>query len=182
MPQAAKSLRDEFIAWQCRIRQIAMRQEGGRPSPGMRPRVLDMSGREIAQALTVLLIKRDPSESTDFFRFQVMKTADPRDLYERALGYLQADYFQQPAEFGDVLTAVLAPQSELAAKLIQDGRCVLSFEQFSQRYRLRCAVFETEPGEAIREATLWHNRLFNPSLPDDVSVLGFRPDWKSAEA
>jgi hypothetical protein len=177
-----KNLRDEFIAWQCRIRQIAMRHDGGRPSPGMRPRVLDASGREIAQALTVLLIPRDPAESTAFFRFQVMKTRDPRDLYERALGYLQADYFQQPAEFGDVLAAVLAPQSELTARLVRDGRCVLAFEQFSQRYRLPCAAFETEIGEAIREATLWHNRLFNPSLPDDVSVLGFRPDWKSAEA
>ena len=67
----------------------------------MRPRVLDASGRELAGALTVLIIPRDPAESTDFFRFQVLKTADPRDLYERALSYLQADYFQQPGEFGD---------------------------------------------------------------------------------
>ena len=178
----SKSLREDFIAWQCRIRQIAMRQDGGRPSPAMRPRVLDDREHELAPALTVLIVPRDPSESTDFFRFQVMKTADPRDLYDRALAYLQADYFQQPSAFGDVLTAVVPPQSELAAKLVEDSRCSLIFEQFSQRYRLRCAVFETEPGEAIREATLWHNRLFNPSLPDDVVVLGFRPDWKSAEA
>ena len=57
---AAKTLRDDFVAWQCRIRQIAMRQDGGRPSPGMRPRVLDASGGEIAPALTVLLVPRDP--------------------------------------------------------------------------------------------------------------------------
>ena len=106
-PVAAKTLRDDFLAWQCRIRQIAMRQDGGRPSPGMRPRVRDGSGRELSPALTVLIVPRDPAESTDFFRFQVLKTPDPRDLYERALTYLQADYFQQPAEFGDVLTAVL---------------------------------------------------------------------------
>ena len=159
-----------------------MRQDGGRPSPGMRPRVRDRSGRELSPALTVLIVPRDPAESTDFFRFQVMKTSDPRDLYERALTYLQADYFQQPTEFGDILTAAMPPNSELAARLIKDGRCVLEFDQFSQRYRLPCAAFETEAGEAIREATLWHNRLFNPSLPDDVWVLGFRPEWKSAEA
>ncbi len=181
-PATAKTLREDFLAWQCRIRQIAMRQDGGRPSPGMRPRVRDKSGRELSPALTVLILPRDPAESTDFFRFQVMKTADPRDLYERALTYLQADYFQRPAEFGDVLTAALPPQSELAARLIRDGRCVLEFAQFSQNYRLPCAAFETETGEAIREATLWHNRLFNPSLPDDVLVLGFRPEWTSAEA
>ena len=93
MTKASANLREHFLAWQCRIRQIAMRQAGGRPSPGMRPRVLDASGGELAGALTVLIIPRDPAESTDFFRFQVLKTADPRDLYERALGYLQADYF-----------------------------------------------------------------------------------------
>jgi hypothetical protein len=178
----SNSLREDFIAWQCRIRQIAMRQDGGRPSPGMQPRVLDASEHELAPRLTVLIVPRDPAESTDFFRFQVLKTADPRDLYERALAYLQAHYFQQPSVFGDVLTAVLPSQSALAAKLLHDSRCSLIFEQFSQCYRLRCVAFETEPGEAIREATLWHNRLFNPSLPDDVVVLGFRPDWKSAES
>jgi hypothetical protein len=181
-PVSTDSLRDDFLAWQCRIRQIAMRQDAGRPSPGMRPRVLDATGREVSPALTVLIVRRDPAESTGFFRFQVMKTSDPRDTYERALAYLQADYFQTPAEFGDVMTTVLPPSSEIAARLLRDGRCVLAFEQFSQCYRLPCAAFETEAGEAIREATLWHNRLFNPSLPDDVLVLGFRPNWKSAEA
>jgi len=181
MKPSAQQLRDRFLGWQCRIRQIAMRQDGGRPSPGMRPRVRDRSGQELSPALTVLIVPRDPAESTDFFRFQVLKTADPRDLYERALTYLQADYFQRPGEFGDVLTAGLPPNSELAAKLIGDGRCLLEFDQFSQRYRLPCAAFATDSGEAIREATLWHNRLFNPSLPDDVLVLGFRPDWRSAE-
>jgi hypothetical protein len=37
-------------------------------------------------------------------------------------------------------------------------------------------------GDPAREATIWHNRLFNPSLPDDVQVLAFRPDWDLAEA
>jgi len=180
--RSPKKIRDHFLGWQCRIRQIAMRQAGGRPSPGMRPRVLYGSGRELSSALTVLIIPRDPAESTDFFRFQVLKTADPRDLYERALGYLQADYFQRPERFSDLLTVALPAQSELAASLVTDGKCVLEFDQFSQRYRLPCAVFEAEAGEVIREATLWHNRLFNPALPDATLVLIFRPDWKSAEA
>ena len=86
--RSSQPLRDDFLAWQCRIRQFAMRQDGGRPSPGMRPRVLDASSRELAGALTFLIIPRDPAESTDFFRFQVLKTADPRNLYERAMSDL----------------------------------------------------------------------------------------------
>ncbi len=148
----------------------------------MRPRVLDASGGEIAGALTVLLIKRDPSESTDFFRFQVMKHADPRDLYEGALSYLQADYFQQPETFSNTLTAVLSGTSPLGATLLEHETCVLEFEQFSKRYRLPCAIVALRVGDPCREAAIWHNRAFNPLLPDDVLVLGLKPDWKSAEA
>ena len=96
MTDRRDALRDHFLGWQCRIRQIAMRQDGGRPSPGMRPRVLTTAGRELSPALTVLIVPKEPEESTAFFRFQVQKSRDPRDIYERGLAFLQADYFQQP--------------------------------------------------------------------------------------
>lgn len=174
-------MRGRFFDWQCRIRQIAMRLDGGRPSPGTRPRLLDDSGRELA-ALTVLLIPKKPEESTAFFRFQVMKTSDPRDLYERGLTYLQADYFQEPEKFSDKLAAILPEGSPVAARLIEDGKCVLAFEQTGQSYTLRCKVRLLKTGNAAREAALWHNRLFNPALPETVYVFAFEPDWVSAKS
>jgi hypothetical protein len=182
MKPSAQQLRDRFLGWQCRIRQIAMRQDGGRPSPGMRPRLLDETGRDLATALTVLLLPRDPAESTAFFKFQVLRSPDPRDLYDRALSYLQADYFQRPEAFSDRLIAVLPADSPLAAALTAQGRCTLAFDQFSQVYRLPCAVAALKPGDAARDAAIWHNRLFNPALPETVHVVAFQPDWASAEA
>ncbi len=159
-----------------------MRADGGRPSPGMRPRALDTRGVELAAGLTVLLLPLEPEEATSFFRFQVMRNPDPRDLYERALSYLQAEYFQRPASFSDRLLAVLPKELPVAAALIAGGRCVLEFEQFSQAYRLPCTVSLLKPGDAAREAAIWHNRLFNPALPETVHVLAFQPDWASARA
>jgi len=175
-------MRDDFIAWQCRLRQIAMRADGGRPSPGMRPRVLRASGEEMAGALTVLIVPKEPDESTSFFRFQVMRTQDPRDLYQRGLAYLQADYFHQPQNFSDRMTAVLGAASALAATLLAEKTCVLEFEQFSQVFRLPCAVRRLGQRDEARAASLWHNRIFNPSLPDDVLVLELKPDWDKAVA
>ena len=109
-----KKIRDRFLAWQCRIRQVAMREDGGRPSSGMRPRVLDSSGRELSAAITTLLIPKEPEESTAFFRHQVMRTPDPRDTYERALTFLQADYFQDPVAFGDRMVSVFSAGAALA--------------------------------------------------------------------
>jgi hypothetical protein len=178
----AERLRDRFLAWQCRIRQEAMREEGGRPSSAMRPRVLDAKGRELAAALTVLLVPADPEESTAFFRYQVMRSSDPRETYQRALGYLQADYFQKPENFSDRLLAVLPSGSLLAESLIQNKMCQLAFEQYRQSYLLLCTVRELKRGDAFREAAIWHNRLFNPALPDRVHVIAFKPDWSSASA
>jgi hypothetical protein len=177
-----KRTRDGFLGWQCLIRQTAMREDGGRPSPGMRPRVLDPSGRELSPALTVLLIPKEPEESTAFFRFQVMKTQDPRDVYERALTFLQADFFQAPETFTDRLVTVLPFDATLAAALLEEGACVLEFVQSRQSYRIAAEVRALKSGHPAREAAIWHNRLFNPDLPDNVHVLEFRPDWLSVEA
>ena len=41
---AAQQLRDDFLGWQCRLRQLSARQAGGRPLDGMRPKVLSPAG------------------------------------------------------------------------------------------------------------------------------------------
>jgi hypothetical protein len=175
-------IRDHFLGWQCRIRQIAMRQDGGRPSPGMQPRVLSAAGHELSSALTMLILPKDTAESTAFFRFQVQRSRDPREIYERGLAYLQAGYFQRPEDFDDRLTAVLPGGSLASAALSDAGRCILEFDQFRQFYRLPAGVEPLPSGDSAREATLWRNRVFNPELPDDVEVLAFQPDWATAEA
>jgi hypothetical protein len=178
---ALDSLRDRFFGWQCRIRQIAMRQDGGRPSPGMRPGVLSESGEEIA-VLTVLLVPREPAETAAFFRFQVEKSADPREVYERGLAFLQADYFQDPKSFGDVLVAVLPDESPATSRLEAPGLCVLEFNQWRQRFRVPAAVELLTHGDPARAAAVWHNRVFNPLLSDAVHVVAFHPDWAAATA
>lgn len=178
----ADGLRERFFYWQCRLRQIAMREDGGRPSPGMQPRLRDSFGAEVAPALTVLIVPEDSAESTAFFRFQVQKSADPRDVYERGLAYLRADYFQEPATFSSRLAAVLPEDSAIAARVLSSGSAVLEFDQWRQRFTLPCGIEEAGEGDEFREAALWHNRIFNPMLPDSVHVLAFRPDWPAATA
>src|SRR5258708_300318 len=96
---AAQLLRGEFIGWQCRVRQLAARQDGGRPSAGMRPRVVSLAGDELAAAVVVLITETDPENSTQQFKYQVLKTQDPNERYDAVLELLQGPYFQQPARF-----------------------------------------------------------------------------------
>ena len=63
--------REEFLRWQCRLRQMAMREDGGRPSRGMQASVWLGGGVELIRAMNVLLVQGEPEESTAFFKFQI---------------------------------------------------------------------------------------------------------------
>ena len=59
--------------------------------------------------------------------------------------------------------------------LLSAGECMLVFSQYSQSYRMFCTVTNLTPADPAFEATYWHNRLFNPTLPGNVQVLCFTP-------
>jgi len=180
--QAAAALSREFLGWQCRIRQLAVREEGGRPSTGMRPRVLSRGGVELSPGIVLLIVESEPEHSTQQFRYQYLRTQDPNERYDSMLELLQGSYFQDPTRFADVLTALFAADSPLATRLLDAGECVLEFEQYTQGYRLRCAITRLAESHAFHQATLWHNRMFNHKLPPGIQILAFRPDWPHAAA
>ena len=178
----ATDLRDNFLGWQCRVRQIAMREDGGRPMPGMRPHLSLTSDGNFSDEITVLLVRRDPVRDASQFRHMVLKTQDPAARYESAVQFLSATYYQRPREFSDELTGLFQPSMLLSRALLARGDCVLDFRQFSASYRLPCAVRRLGEDEPAYQATYWHNRLFNPNMPGNIIVLGFLPDWSKAEA
>lgn len=168
-----------FLGWQCRIRQLVVREDGGRPSPAMRPRISLEDGSHLGE-VTVVLVKRHPEELTAQFRHMVLKTNDPRERYSQALRMLAAEYYQRPDEFSDQMTALFGEGSPAAERLLAGKRCVLEFDQYSERYRLPATVRLLEAAHPAHQATYWHNRLFNPAMPATVTALAFLPDWSAA--
>ena len=186
LDEAAQALRAHFLGWQCRVRQHAVRQGGGRPSEGMRPRVLvgEPEGGPEADlgSVTVLINKREPQEATSQFRHLARKTHDPVERYQGALKILSEAYYQKPEDFSDELAALFGEVSESADRLLAAGRCRLLFAQFSQSYDLPCSLRLLPESHPAFQATYWHNSLFNPNIPGGVRVLAFRPDWAQAPA
>jgi hypothetical protein len=177
---AAEQIRDDFLHWQCRIRQMAMRDGGGRPTPGMRPTVLAEDGTELHPGVIVLIHLREPEETTAFFRHQVLKTQDPVERWEKAVEHMAAGYFQNHGDFGEQLTALFAAEAPIADIALNHGKIILSFAEFGQKYRLLASVVELPEHDPLYQSTYWHNRLFNPNMPAGVRVLCFTPDWRRA--
>ncbi len=182
LDEAAQALRAHFLGWQCRVRQYAVRRDGGRPTSGMRPRIRLTEPEADLGAVTVMINKLEPQSVTSQFRHLARKTHDPVERYDSALKLLSAAYYQKPEEFSDELTALFGEVSETAERLLAGGVCRLHFEQYNQSYDLPCALRQLPEDHPAFQATLWHNSLFNPNIPGGVRVLAFRPDWSRATA
>ncbi len=169
--------RQAFLGWQCRIRQLSVRQAGGQPTPGMRPRVSLPPGETDQGHIVVLIRKKASQEATTRFQHLVRRTRDPAERRDSALRFLAAAFYQRPGDFSDHMTALFAPRSVLVDRLGEAARCTLDFEQFGQHYRLPCRVKELAEPDPAYQFTYWHNSLFNPAIPGNARVLDFQPDW-----
>lgn len=173
-------LRMGFLRWQCRVRQMAMREKEGRPDDGIMPDVYLPGESEPLGAIITLVNKAPGYSVTPELQHMAAKTNDPAQRREQALRFLSAGYYQNAAEFSDVLTATFPPGSPGAAKIRAAGQCTLVFEAFAQRFDLNCKVWLLAPHNTLHQATMAHNLLFNPALPPDTVVLGFEPDWDAS--
>ena len=176
---AGQAARRSFLGWQCRIRQLSVRQSGGRPTSGMQPRVYLPPEQTDLGDIVVLIRKKASQEVTSQLQHMARKTRDPAERHESALTFLAAAYYQRPDAFSDELTALFGPRSARAEQLLAARQCALDFEQYEQRYRLRCRVEALGESDEAYQFTYWHNSLFNQAIPGGVSVLAFRPDWSS---
>ena len=174
-PVDPQVLKEQFIGWQCRIRQYAVRKGEGRPCPGMRPS-LELQGQNPSW-VNVQIVKTNSDDVTREFQFMIQKTQDPRDRYNAAIKLLSEYYYQIPSEFDEEMTAVYSVGSEVAEQIVSTEQCLLRFDQGNQVYNLVCRARFIETDDAKHQATYWHNHLFNPAMPGSVQVVGFLPDW-----
>lgn len=164
-----------FIAWQCRLRKLSMRERDGRPSAGMSAGVYSVSGGDEQSRLNFLIVRKDCSTRTDEFRHIVRKTPDPSEWVKNGLRILAEMHYQENEQFDNRLTALFSLDSGLATALLEAGQCHLKFAEGSVDHAFDFDVEALGAGDEYFEATYWHNRLFNPTLPGNVQVLGFSP-------
>ncbi len=170
-------LKKSFLRWQCLTRQMMMRDNQGRPDDAITPAVLLAGSKEPLGHIITILNKADGHSLVPEMQHMLRKTNDPAQVRDAALQFLSETYFQKASEFSDILTSTFPPGSEGATTIRRANGCVLLFEAYGQSWELDCKVWRLIAPNPLFEATLAHNRLFNPALPDETVVLGFEPDW-----
>ena len=182
MTQQFIPLRDAFLRWQCRVRQISMRENFGRPDGAIKPRLtLNRDSEPVGNIITVL--SRNSSHSkTPEMRHMVQSIFDPSQRREKAIQFFSEIYYQKFLQFSDTLTAAFSPNSPVAEAICAAKASSLTFENYGQRFDLDCTVSTLPKKNPLFQATWWHNKLFNPHLLPDTVILGFEPDWSRSSA
>jgi hypothetical protein len=175
-------LRQMFLKWQCRVRQMVMRDHQGRPDDAITPAVILAGNTEPFGHIITVMNKTAPYSVTPELLHMARKTNDPAQRRSQALQFFSATHYQKHHEFSDILTATFPPGSPGAAKIREAETCTLVFDAYAQRFNLFCRVWRLADHNPLFQATLAHNRLFNPSVPSGTEVLGFEPDWDKSSA
>ena len=173
-------LRIAFLKWQCRVRQIAMRDASGRPDDAIMPE-LYLPGNDTPMGHIITILNKSPGYSlVAEMTHMAAQTNDPAQRRDKAIQFFSSTYYQKHAEFSDILTATFPPKSEGAATIRGAEHVRLVFEAYAQRFDLNCKVWRLTDRNPLYQATIAHNKLFNPGLPPDTEVLGFEPDWAAS--
>lgn len=177
---APHPLREAFLRWQCRVRQIAMRDKGGVPDDAIMPEVTLPGAAQSRGRLITLITKRTEFSPLAELMHMARKTNEPAQRRDAAIRFLSATHYQKPGEFSDILTATFPPSSEFSRALLSAGRCWLRFDAYAQSFDLTCKIRQLDKKNALYQATWWHNYLFNPNLSADTEILGFEVDWPAS--
>ncbi|HKJ88602.1 MAG TPA: hypothetical protein VKA48_08855, partial [Gammaproteobacteria bacterium] len=152
-----RAMEQEFLKWQCRIRQRSVREYGGRPDEGVQPWLILADQEEPVARIVTVLVKKDPRDDNAQLRFINQKTMDPQERYKKGLQHLQEWFYQHPEEFSDRITALFGPESEVAKRLEDEGQCTLHFADRHRTYRLPCKATALGEDSPAYQATYWHN-------------------------
>lgn len=182
LDSANRQLALAFLGWQCRLRQIAFRQDGGRPSDGMSPKVFVGDDCQAAGRIVSILNKAESDSVLMEFQHFYRRTRDPAQRRADVTRFLSETYFQRPQTFTDRLTTVFPPGSRVAELLESAESCRLVFEHFNQRYDLTCEAIRLREDDPLYQSTFWHNALFNPDLSKDCRILALVPNWSRCAA
>ena len=138
------NLRTQFIKWQCRVRQISMRENFGRPDDSISQLVFLPNAKESYGKIVTILSKEIAFSKIPELNHIVKRTFDPLQRREKAIEFFSETYFQKHKEFSDILTATFQPNSIGAETIIKNGLCKLIFDSYSQKFELHCKVKKLE--------------------------------------
>ena len=170
------SVINDFVNWQCLLRQRNFRKFSGKPSEGTIASIIDKKSNEEIVGLRSILVEKKSLNTSKFFEFMVKKTHDPEERFLKAVKYFSAEYFENSKIFDGSFSATFPNNSKMVKTLLKKRKLNVQFFESTIGFNFTVNVQKLKKNDTIWKFTFYHNCFFNSSLDENIEILFFIPD------
>ena len=167
---------NDFVNWQCLLRQRNFRKFSGKPSEGTIATIYDKNSNDEIINLRSVLIEKDTANSAKMFEFMVKKTHDPEERFLKAVKYFSSEYFENSKIFDGSFSATFPNNSKLVKSLLKKRKLNVNFFESTNGFNFTVNVKKLKKNNPIWKFTFYHNCFFNTSLDENIEILFFKPN------
>tara|TARA_Y100000590_G_C15594964_1_gene967646 strand:+ start:665 stop:1210 length:546 start_codon:yes stop_codon:yes gene_type:complete len=170
------SLINDFINWQCLLRQRNFRKFSGKPSDGTIASIIDKKSNKEIVNLRSILMEKNSLNTTKLFEFMIKKTHDPEERFLKAVKYFSAEYFENSKIFDGSFSATFPNNSKIVKTLLKKKKLNVQFFESPIGFNFTVNTKKLKKDDPIWKFTFFHNCFFNSSLDENIEILFFKPD------
>tara|TARA_Y100000590_G_scaffold385513_1_gene457671 strand:- start:102 stop:647 length:546 start_codon:yes stop_codon:yes gene_type:complete len=170
------SMINDFVNWQCFLRQRNFRKFSGKPSEGTVAAIYDNNSNDEITNFRSILIEEKPLNSAKMFEFMTKKTHDPEERFLKAVKYFASEYFEDTKIFDGSFSATFPNNSKIVKDLLKKRKFNVQFFESPTGFNFKVNVKKLKKNDPIWKFTFYHNCFFNSSLDENIEILFFKPD------
>ncbi len=167
---------ENFITWQCILRQRNFRKFSGKPSEGTVASIYDKNSKDEIANLRSVLVEKELLNSAKMFEFMYKKTHDPEERFLKAVKYFASEYFENSKIFDGSFSATLPSNSKILKTLLKKNKFNVQFFESTTGFNFNVNIRRLKKSDPIWKFTFYHNCFFNPSLDENIEILFFKPE------
>ena len=167
---------NDFVIWQCSLRQRNFRMFGGKPSEGTIANLLDIKTNKTLSDVRSILLEKKSFNTSKMFEFIHKQTHDPETRFDKAIKFFSSEYYNTPKKFDGSFAATFNYQSSVAKNLLNKKKIRAQFFERETGFNFMVNVSKLKKNDAKWQYTFWHNRYYNPALNENIEILNFNPE------
>ena len=169
---------NDFVIWQCSIRQRNFRMFSGKPSEGITATLSDIRLNKELFNIRSVLIEKNCLNTAKMFEFMIKQTNEPELRFDKIVKFLSSEYYNTPTNFDGSFTATFHKKSEIYKKILKNEKLIAQFFENETGFYFPVKVSKLKKNDAKWKYTFWHNFFFNPYLNENIEIIHFAPNKK----
>ena len=170
---------NDFVIWQCSIRQRNFRMFSGKPSEGITATLSDIRLNKELFNIRSVLIEKNCLNTAKMFEFMIKQTNEPELRFDKIVKFLSSEYYNTPTNFDGSFTATFDKKSKIYKEILKNKKLIAQFFERETGFYFPVKVSKLKKNDAKWKYTFWHNFFFNPYLNEDIEIIHFAPIKKA---